>query len=122
MVNLTSENLRALMAEIGQAIEETAEQLESHQAREFTGTAADGLVTVRLADGQLEIDIHVLAKRRLERTDLAEAVVAAINEAESQATEAVLPTTLQQRADSAVSDLFHTQFRQAMQDFRRFMP
>lgn len=62
-----------------------AAKVQQLREEEHVGTAADELVTATLAHGKTTIDIHVLAKRRLERDELGEAVVAAVKDAERQA-------------------------------------
>jgi nucleoid-associated protein EbfC len=58
--------------------------------REYTGTAADGLVTATVSGAQelRSIDIHLLARRRLDNVTLGEAVVEAVLDAERQAAQA----------------------------------
>ncbi|MBM7789702.1 YbaB/EbfC family nucleoid-associated protein [Tenggerimyces flavus] len=110
--------LQAIVEEMGHAINEAVAQLKAAREREYVGTAADGLVTATLADGRLDIDIHVLAKRRLEREDLEAAIVEAVHAAERQATEVPIVTGLERRAQSAVGDKFYTAFDEAMRKTR----
>ncbi|WP_020579861.1 YbaB/EbfC family nucleoid-associated protein [Actinopolymorpha alba] len=112
-------NLDAIMNEIGRSIAEMSEQVEEHRIRSFEGTAADDLVKATVTNGQLEIDIHVLAKRRLEREELAASVVEAVREADRQTREATFTTSLQRRADSSMSDSFDRMFKEAMERFTR---
>ncbi|MGW5360734.1 YbaB/EbfC family nucleoid-associated protein [Actinopolymorpha pittospori] len=110
-------NLDAMMDDIGRSITEATEQLEQHRARSFEGTAADDLVKAVVCGGQLQIEIHVLAKRRLDREDLAAAVVQAVQDADRQAREGVITTSLQRRAESATGDTFDRMFRDVMERF-----
>lgn len=112
----------ALLAQVGQAVEEAAEQIEEAQAREFVGTAADDMVTARVSGGQLDIEIHVLAKRRLERDELGEAVVQAVQEAERQVSEATFEIDPKRRAGSDTSDQVRTELDKAMRHMRGRMP
>jgi DNA-binding protein YbaB len=111
-------DVRALMDEVGHAIDEAAEYLEERRNREFVGTAADGLVTARIAEQRLQVEIHILAKRRLERDELAEAVVEAVREAEQQATDATFELSIERRAKSDTTDAFYREFHQAMAQMR----
>jgi DNA-binding protein YbaB len=110
--------LQAIIQEMGRAIDDAVEQLREAQEREFVGTAADGLVTATLAAGQLEVDIHVLAKRRLDREDLEAAIVEAVHSAEQQAADVPIVTGLENRAQSAMGDKFYAAFNDAMRETR----
>ncbi|GII78350.1 hypothetical protein Sru01_33320 [Sphaerisporangium rufum] len=74
------EGLPALAARAAEAARDWA-------AREFTGPAADGQVVATVdAFGTLRgLEIHVLARRRLDNVTLGEAIVAAVRAAESAA-------------------------------------
>lgn len=80
-------SIQALNEAAEQVIKSAAARARAAQQEEFVGTAADGLVTATVRTGELSIDVHVLAKRRLEREELGAAVVEAVHEAERQARE-----------------------------------
>lgn len=65
----------------------SAMRAQARQREEYVGTAAEELVTARMAGGELTIELHPTAKRRLEREDLAGAVVEAVHDAERQLSE-----------------------------------
>jgi DNA-binding protein YbaB len=108
-------NLDAIMNEIGRSIAEASEHAEEHRTRSFEGTAADDMVKATVTGGRLEIDIHVLAKRRLDRDDLAAAVVEAVRDADRRAREAI--TNTPRRADSAFGGQFERMLEDAMTRF-----
>lgn len=110
------------MDEMGNAIEEAVEQIKAAGQREFVGTAADGLVTATLAPGRLDVDLHPLAKRRLERQDLEAAIVEAVNAAEQQAADIPLVTNLESRARTETTDTFYTAFNDAIGQMRARLP
>ncbi|MFD2081817.1 Conserved DNA-binding protein YbaB [Actinopolymorpha cephalotaxi] len=113
-------NLEAVMNELGRSITEATEQLEEHRSRSFEGTAADGLVKAVVTNGQLELDIHLLAKRRLDREDLAAAVVQAVQDADRQARQFTVTTSLQGRAETVTGgSSFDSMFRDVMERFSR---
>lgn len=68
-------------------IRSAAARVEARAREEYVGTAADGLVTARIGNGELKLELHPLAKRRLDRQALGAAVVEAITEAERAMTE-----------------------------------
>ncbi|MEQ7126528.1 YbaB/EbfC family nucleoid-associated protein [Actinopolymorpha sp. B11F2] len=80
--------LTALMSELEHKISNAAAKLgDLGEAQEYVGTSSDGLVTATVAGASVIVDIHILAKRRLDRHDLGEAIVEAVNDAERRSTE-----------------------------------
>lgn len=83
-------NLSALAGvpdQISAALAKAEQYARSAMTEEYVGTAAEGTVTATVSgDRELTtIDIHVLARRRLDNATLGEAVVAAVQAAEQQA-------------------------------------
>lgn len=113
------EDVQALTAELRRAMRNSSTRIKHVREQEFVGTAADELVTARLVGGQLNIDIHVLAKRRMERDDLAAAVVEAVNDAERQAAEALQPdANLESRLLSMASPKARERYHEVLQQLR----
>lgn len=111
-------DLQAIVEEMGHAINDAVEQLKAAREREYVGSAADGLVTATLAAGTLTIDIHILAKRRLDREDLEAAIVEAVHAAEHEAANVPIVTGPERRGQSAVGDKFYAAFDEAMRQSR----
>lgn len=82
--------LSGLQEQISAALAAAEAYSREAPAREYTGTAADGMVTAVVSGARelRSIDIHVLARRRLDNITLGEAVVAAVLAAEQQASDA----------------------------------
>lgn len=78
-------DIEGRVRELELLVRATADKVKQLQDQEHVGTAADEMVTATLAGGRTTIEIHVLAKRRLERDEIGEAVVAAVKDAERQA-------------------------------------
>lgn len=114
--------LNAILNEIGRAISEASERVRDIQTQEFTGSAADDLVTATVCGDQLDIKVHLLAKRRLDREELGAAIVEAVNAAETAGADAMTRTTLETNAENDVGDEFYRRFREAMRDMRRNLP
>lgn len=116
-------DVSTLVAHLEHVVETTTERVAEFQEREFTGSAADELVVATVSGGALTVDIHVLAKRRLEREELGQAVVEAVAAAESNAADAMTELTLEPgRADSSLSETFHAHYREAMREMRARLP
>lgn len=117
------EDLDALTADVKRAVENSAIRIKEAREQEFVGMAADDLVTARLLGGRLDIDIHVLAKRRMERDDLGAAIVEAVNDAERQAAEAFQPDTdFESRLFSMISPKARERYHEVLQQLRSRMP
>jgi nucleoid-associated protein EbfC len=82
-------DLEARARELEQLVRAAAAKANTLQEQEHVGTAADGLVTATITGGETRIEIHVLAKRRLERDELGEAILEAVKDAERQASRAI---------------------------------
>jgi hypothetical protein len=107
-------DLDGIMQELECAIHGAAAQAELQRSLETIGTAAGGLVTARVRAQQLEIDIHVLAKRRLERDELGEAIVEAVNMAEHSVLNHLIGSVVPRRDGHAGGDAFSTKLAEMM--------
>jgi nucleoid-associated protein EbfC len=89
-VELNIPPLAGLQDQITAALAAAEQYARDAPAREYTGTAADGMVTAVVSGARelRSIDIHLLARRRLDNVTLGEAVVAAVVAAEQQAADA----------------------------------
>lgn len=85
-------NVGAMMSDIEKLVQRTAARVEASMNEEYVGSAADDLVTATAVGGRTTIDIHVLAKRRLDREELGAAIVEAVQMVEQRSSEAL--TTL----------------------------
>jgi DNA-binding protein YbaB len=110
------------LAEIEHMISETSARVRDLQEQEFTGSAADGLVAATLSGTQLDIEVHLLAKRRFDREELGAAIVEAVNAAEAARADALTRTALARRVERATDDEFYRQFREAMLKMRTNLP
>jgi DNA-binding protein YbaB len=86
-VELNLGALAGLQDQITAALAAAEEYARTAPTQEHTGTAADGYVTATVSGARelKSIDIHLLARRRLDNVALGEAVVAAVHAAEQQA-------------------------------------
>jgi nucleoid-associated protein EbfC len=80
-------NIGALNDQIAAALAAAEEFARTAPEQTYTGSAADGHVTATVSGARelRSIDIHLLARRRLDTVSLGEAVVAAVLAAEEQA-------------------------------------
>jgi nucleoid-associated protein EbfC len=86
-VELNLSALTGLQDQIGKALAAAEEYARAAPTQSYTGSAGDGYVTATVS-GTRElqaIDIHLLARRRLDNVALGEAVVEAVRAAEAQA-------------------------------------
>jgi DNA-binding protein YbaB len=88
-VELSPAALAGLRDQIAAAMAAAEEYAREAPAQAHTGSAADGYVTATVSGARelRSIDIHLLARRRLDNVALGEAVVAAVQAAEQQAAE-----------------------------------
>lgn len=79
--------LAGLQDQIAAALAAAEEYARDAPTQAYTGSAADGHVTATVSGARelRSIDIHLLARRRLDNVALGEAVVAAVQAAEQQA-------------------------------------
>jgi DNA-binding protein YbaB len=111
-----------LSAQLGRFIGHALEGTQEAAAAEYLASSADDLVTARQAQDRTTVSIHVLAKRRLDREDLAAAIVEAVNAAEQKAVAASRAAIEEAVNDFAFRDVVGADVRQALDELQPRRP
>lgn len=115
-------DVREMLAQAEVMLERASTMLQSRQADEYVGTAADEMVSATLADGRTTISLHVLAKRRLDREELGAAIVEAVRSAEQQSQAAVTAFFEEDHGANVFSPRGQALFRDTMDRLRARLP
>lgn len=110
--------VEALSGVAERLIRSAAARVEARQQEEYVGTSEDEMVTATIARGELSLELHALARRRLDREELGAAVVEAITAAERAATDVPMDDLENDEAFGAVPSAFKDAFSDAMSKLR----